>query len=689
MIRVTANAWIPRLAAFAASALGILPTGPVLALGEHSSGSGHWAFQPLNVPDSDEFSGIDDFVDRRLEQQNLPASERADRRTLFRRLSFDLTGLPPESDAVHDFLQDTSPGAWERVVDQALSSPRFGETWARYWLDLVRFSETKGHATDIERPHSWKYRDYVIDAFNQDLPYDRFIREHLAGDLLETQRGNGRGETRVGPIATGFLFFQEMHFMAVDPVQQRWDEIDAQIDVISKTFLGLTLACARCHDHKMDPTTQEDYYAMAGILYGTELDHVRTGDRAILDSETTHVLQQKEKAYEDFLQNKIDGRLAAQKKKNSAYFPVSRELGVQSPNDYQQLRKLMEPLEKLDPSWAYWARSAVDVEGEDVAIHLRGNYKTPGKLARRASPAIVRRGAVPDLGNRSGRLYLAEQIAHPENPLTARVWVNRIWQRLLGDGLVRTPNDFGLAGKKPTHPELLDYLASRLIESGWSTKSVIREILLSDVYQRSSQTIEEVRLRDPNNLWLARRSAKRLDAEAVRDSLLALSGALEPVMHGPGVQPYIPDYATGNKVTTIPESGPLDGAGRRSIYIKVRRNYYTPFLKNFNAADPGKCVGKRESSTAPLQALALMNSEFSHEMARRWGESLAQMNKSVELKPILQRMFESALTREPSPEELQALTEFASDVQSGQSPAAALVDSAHVIFNLAEFILIE
>ena len=653
-----------------------------------SASTEHWAFQPLKT----EFAPgatIDSFIDARLERtgSGLHVFEKAELSVRLRRLSFDILGLPPSAAWPDGILNNPSSEIWSKAVDQALASPRFGETWARHWLDLTRFSETKGHATDIERIHSWKYRDYVIDAFNQDLPYDQFVKEHLAGDLLEEHRSNGRGETNVGPTATGFLFFQEMHFMAVDPVQQRWDEIDAQIDVISKTFLGLSLACARCHDHKIEPLSQVDYYAMAGILNGTELDHIRTGPREELEPTIAEKVTKLEETYEQFLQNKIKDRLAAQTKKNSSYFPVSRELGVQSPNDFAKLRELVDPLENLDPSWSFWTRSATDVQGEDIAIHLRGDYKNPGAIAPRSAPAILRQGPIPELGTSSGRLYLAKQLSDPGNPLTARVWVNRIWQYLMGDGIVRTPNDFGLAGERPTHPELLDYLASQLIKNDWSTKSVIREILMSEAYQRSSRSTESTLLKDPDNQLLARKSPKRLDAEAIRDAMLEVAGSLDLQMHGPSVQPFIPSYATGNKVTTIPKSGPLDGHGRRSIYLKVRRNYTTPFLKKFNTADPGKCVGKRETSTAPLQALAMMNSEFSHQIAERWGHRVA--NENIPLKPSIEKMFHQGLSRKPEVDELESLVEFASVVESESSRTEALSEVAHVIFNLAEFILLE
>jgi hypothetical protein len=650
--------------------------------------SEHWAFQPLQT----EFAPgatIDCFIDARLErnESELYVSEKADLSLRLRRLSFDILGLPPSMEWMNGILNNPTSEAWTKAVDQALASPRFGETWARHWLDLTRFSETKGHATDIERIHSWKYRDYVIDAFNQDLPYDQFVKEHLAGDLLEEHRGNGRGETNVRPTATGFLFFQEMHFMAVDPVQQRWDEIDAQIEVISKTFLGLSLACARCHDHKIEPLSQEDYYAMAGILSGTELDHIRTGPRGRLEPAIAEKVDELEKNYEQFLQNKIKGRIAAQTKKNSAYFPVSRELGIQSPNDFAKLRELVEPLENLDPSWSFWARSATEANGEDIAIHLRGDYKNQGAIAPRSAPAILRQGPIPELGTNSGRLYLANQLSDPKNPLTARVWVNRIWQRLMGEGIVRTPNDFGLAGERPTHPELLDYLAVQLIRNDWSTKSVIREILMSEVYQRSSRSTKSTILKDPDNHLLARKSPRRLDAEAIRDAMLQIAGSLDLKMHGSSLQPFIPSYATGNKVVTIPKSGALDGQGRRSIYLKVRRNYYTPFLKKFNTADPGKCVGKRETSTAPLQALAMMNSQFSHEIAKRWGRRVAREN--IPLRPSIEQMFHQALSRKPEIDELDSLVAYASVVESESSRTEGLSEVAHVIFNLAEFILLE
>lgn len=639
--------------------------------------SHHWAYQAPKEPAAD--ATIDSFIDGRLERTGLKPGPRASRALLHRRLSFDLLGLPPTPMECEEFLADREAGSWERLVDRLLASPHFGERWARHWLDIIRYSETKGHVTDIERPFAWKYRDYVIDAFNSDLPYDRFLQEHLAGDLISPRPGPN-GEPNIAPTATGALFFHELHFMAVDPAKARWDEIDAQIDVVGKAFLGLTISCARCHDHKTDAISQRDYYALAGIFYSTELGKTRLLPREPANGTRAKEISKAEKTYQSFLDQKVRDRKKTQSKKTDEYFPVSEELGVQSPADHAKLAKMMDELTRLDPSWAHWVRSAHDVEGTDVPFLARGDHKAKeAKVPRQFLQILLDdRISPPKLETRSGRRYLAEQITNPSNPLTSRVWVNRLWHHLFGRGIVATPSDFGAQGKAPSHPELLDYLAHRLVSNGWSTKELIREIVCSDAYRRISAEPTE---QDPENALLSHRLRRRMDAEALRDSILAICGTLDRKTHGPSIQPYVPPYATANKPSLIPKSGPLDGHGRRSIYLRVRRNYYERFLQIFDFPNPGISTGARSVTTSPAQALAMMNSPFVKDQADRWGTKVAQ-----EAGPPAERvkgMFIRALGRSPTEPEQALLDALGQDLDP--KSAEYFSDVAHVILNLAEF----
>ena len=623
----------------------------------------HWAFQAVEAPIAG--ASIDQILNERLSQEGIIPLDRAASHVLLRRLSFDLTGLPPSLEELEAFAADDSSEAIAQVVDRYLESPHFGEKWARHWLDVVRYSETKGHVTDIERPFAWKYRDYVIDAFNDDLPFDRFIREHIAGDLLEPRPRCD--QTNVAPTATGALFFHEMHFMAVDPVKQRWDEIDAQIDVVTKAFLGLTVSCARCHDHKTDPVTQRDYYALAGIFYSTEQGKARTGRRQVFPEGKPSDLAEAEQNYHAFLAKKIEDRRRAQTKKNNEYFPISEELGVQTPADAAKLVELMEAVASADPTWSNWVRSAHDVESSDVPLLARGDYKEKRDPVPRKFLEILAGNEDPPHHSEgeSGRLYLAERIADPDNPLTARVWVNRLWHHLFGRGIHSTPNDFGASNDAPSHLQLLDYLATQLIGARWSTKAVIREIVLSDAYQRTSAGASDA---DPDNRWFGHQSRRRLDAEAIRDAILKTCGTLDPTVHGPSIQPWVPPYATANKAANVPKSGPIDGAGRRSIYIRVRRNFPDPFLRIFDFPDPGLSTGKRAVTNVPSQALAMMNSPFIHDQADKWGAG-ASDNGANSI-----AMFRTALGRHPSAQECEVLAKLGS-----------LEDVAHVILNMAEF----
>ena len=660
----------------------------------------HWAWRaPRQSTDGVE---IDDLIDRQLLAAGLTAAPRAEPRTLVRRLSFDLIGLPPTPQEVQRFLVDwkVDPNvAIEALVDRLLADTRFGEHWARHWLDVVRYSETKGHVTDQERPFVWKYRDYVIDAFNADLPYDRFVAEQIAGDLMEEsqQRAGRQGELNVTPTATGALFMHEMHFMAVDPVRQRWDEINAQIDLLSKAFLGLTVECARCHDHKFDAISQADYYALAGFFYSTEQGRARTAPRLPPPLAKAKKLSRLEEDYEKFLKSKQAARRKAQAPKaGGKYFPVSEELGIQSPADSAKLFKFMRALETADPSWGFWARSAQDVEGRDVKLLIRGDHRNEGDtVPRRFLTAFGGdyRPAKGELGNGSGRLWLAARVISPDNPLVARVWVNRLWHHLFGRGIVATPNNFGKLGLPPSHPELLDYLAARLIEEAWSTKAIIGEIVRSRAYQRASDATGMALDEDPENRLLARQNRRRLTAEQLRDAMLYVAGVLDPTMRGPSVDCYVPPYATANKASNIPKSGPLDGDNRRSIYLKVRRLFYDPFLLTFDFPDRGKSIGRRPVTIVPSQSLAMLNSPLVHELADDWARLLVAggaIDSPQDTQRRLDEVWQKALGRPIHANEQATMQRLLEEVAtSDRASREVWKDIVHVVFNHPEFMWID
>ncbi len=756
-----------------------------------------WAFQPVKDPPPPAVkqkswlvSPIDRFVLAKLEEKQLAPALPADKRTLIRRVTLDLIGLPPTPGDVANFLADTSPQAYAKVVDRLLASPHYGERWARHWLDLVRYAETNGHEFDNDKIDAWRYRDYVIRAFNQDLPYDQFAAEQIAGDLLPQKRLSLDGAYLESPIGTSIYWFGEILNSATDSVKSRADEVDNQIDVLSKTFLGLTVACARCHDHKFDPIPTADYYALAGVMHSTALNETVIDSpqrssriavvRARFEQPAGHVVEAPprpgEIVFEDFQKPDFDGwRLAGQafgtgpvrgaadsfggsdqfmgsltsKKfrmpklfvhvklagskgdtklkelaplrftivadgyKGNHLFPngsdkfqwqtmrMTQHIGrmcyfeivdrsatghiavakivfsdsEQPPRDEEQeVSDYPSQIGQAVPA-SIFATVATDEDPHDVRIHIRGNHQTLGEVAPRRFLQVLAGEDQPPIRNGSGRLDLAEKIASPANPLTARVMVNRIWKHHFGYGLVRSTDNFGHTGDAPTHPELLDYLATRFIESGWSVKALQRMILLTSTYRMSSDENAAAAKADPQNKLLHRFNVQRLEAEAIRDSILAVSGSLDPTLFGPSVPPYISKYQDGRGK---PVSGPLDGAGRRSIYIQVRRNFLTPMFLAFDYPLPISTIGRRSVSTVPSQALILMNDELLELESRQWARHVQAETGDPRLTVSI--MYEAAFAREPQDWELAAALDFVKT-----QPWA---DLAHVLLNSAEFIYV-
>jgi len=580
---------------------------------------------------------VDRFILAALEAKGLKPSPEASRQTLIRRVTFDLIGLPPSPEEVDSFVRDTSPQAWERVVDRLLASPHYGERWGRHWLDLARYADSSGFHNDLDRPHAWRYRDYVIRSFNEDKPYARFIAEQLAGDEVP-----GADEETL--VATGFCRNGPSNDdnMGNNKEQYRLDELDDVIATTSTVFLGLTVGCARCHDHKHDPITSADYYSLLAVFNGT----VKRGVPKESD--------EKDKAKE-----------------------------------VVKLQALIETKAKVPPTY----------------LLRRGSLQNKGPEVPPAAPLVLvsnpLRFPEPETDAKSSgrRRTLAEWIASPENPLTWRVLANRIWQHHFGRGLVATPSNFGFNGARPTHPELLDYLAARLASDGGRWKPLHKLLLMSATYRQASQPNELGQRIDPENAFLWRASRQRLEAEALRDSILAVSGKLNPQLGGPGIKPRIrADLLTAsqrNKWPVLTSEGPAQW--RRSVYIYAKRQLLMPIMELFDAPTTTDSCAERMQSVVPTQALVLMNDEFVEDHAG-FLALRAVAEAGEHLSHVIERMQSLALAKPAGPERLKQAVAFveAREAVYAKVPSPtnlprqrALTDLAHVMFNSSEFIYIE
>ena len=981
------------------------------------SGRRFWSFQPVRDPEPPTVPGaararsaIDRFILAKLAAEGLRPAAEADLRTLLRRVTFDLTGLPPTPEEIEAFLADASPRAYETVVERLLASPHYGERWGRHWLDLVRWAETNGHEFDNNKLDAWRYRDYVIDAFNSDLPYDRFLKEQIAGDLMPQRLAAG-GAHAVNPIASGVFWLWEVLNSPTDSVKARADQIDNQIDVIAKASQGLTVACARCHDHKFDPIPTADYYSLFGIFQSTHMSErcidspqraarIQAADRTIGDiqkdvrshlqpalkrlaataaarylaaapmivsrdaypearvgvcpvptaaedekpraplaartaasaapapgspeamaaeiqyalTEPSHPLflfarvtepgspdfagrldhmrremrewaakadpehplwaERGDEIYDDFEAGyanwqvsgaafgaaparfvppnlnlaghagqalassfgngadtlvgtlttgkfRMPARFVHVRMAGSRYSPrdkenakirftvvadehksghatadgsgrlqwrsiaMTKEYGricyleivdrdrrgsaavdrivfsescgpppiagkpderilaflesgdIRSPADlaraYQRLaeelaaakdrtpaneallaallglRRLEDAavaLDELETRWieemfsfrnraaesiplSAFAMTSMDYKPADSPIHVRGNHKNPGETAPRRFLQVVSGGDRKPFANGSGRLELAQRIASADNPLTARVMVNRVWKHHFGKGIVATPDNFGKTGARPTHPDLLDHLATRFMRSGWSIKDLQRAIVLSSTYRQSSAASAEARRRDPANRRLSHMPVRRLEAEAIRDAVLAVAGALDRKVGGPSVMPHISEFQDGRGKPK--PGGPLDGKGRRSVYIQVRRNFLTPLLLAFDYPLPISTIGQRGVSAVPSQALMLLNNEFVNVQAARWAKREIETHDRAEDR--IGDMYLRAFAREPLAEETARIRGFLAEQGRARGAAGAndprvWTDLAHALFNTSEFIFI-
>ncbi|RFP09513.1 MULTISPECIES: DUF1549 and DUF1553 domain-containing protein [unclassified Duganella] len=651
---------------------------------------------------------VDAFVLAKLEEKGLKPSPDADRATFIRRATLDTWGLIPTPEEVHAFVNDKSPDAYEKLADRLLSSPHYGERQARRWLDLARYADSAGFQNDTTRPNNYRYRDYVINGFNADKPFDRFIKEQLAGDELWP-------DSQEAKIATGFLAGYPDNSNSRDLVQRKYQIATDMTDLVGETFLAATVGCARCHNHKADKVTQKEYFQLQAFFANTSFDEkapaikgeaelayekqqaayreatkdIRAQQKAILDTiRTVAVKYHKERYLTDSreaifkpesewtaMDRWVNFRLKSVSTEQDvvAYLKLTAEdkdstdftpANVDKWKQYQKLTADLKKFDKLKPEkGSLTLTTATELGHADAPatfVRFGGVHERPTDEVQPALPALWA-GAnakleIKSTATSSGRrTALANWLASPENPLTARVFVNRVWSQYFSNGIVSTVADFGRAGQKPTHPELLDYLATDFVKQGWSVKKLHRQILLSSVYRQSSGQRDDVLKVDPDNKLLAVYPRKRLEAEEIRDSLLAASGKLEDKIGGPAVFPPVPaNFNAGNLWT--PSADPAE-QNRRSVYVFVRRSVPYPLMQSFDLADPSHAHHKRDVTTTPLQALTLFNSD----VVFGWSQALAGRvirEAGKDESAQLNRLYEILFARAPNKSEKAALKDF-------------------------------
>jgi len=656
----------------------------------------YWAFQkPLRAatPALDDpwiRTPIDAFILDALRAKGLKPSPPLDRERLLRRVTLDLTGLPPTPGESDLFLRDPSPEAYEKLVDWLLRSPHYGERWGLRWLDVVRYADTNGYEVDGERPHAWRYRDYVVDSFHRDKPYDRFLMEQLAGDELWP----GDPEAL---IATGFHRAGPIHLVSgnQDEEMNRQEVLTELTGAIGSVFLGLTVGCARCHNHKFDPIPQSDYYRLQAILAATELKdrpiateaETAAAERARKDFEARLAPVRKEieaieKPYRERLRSEKMAKLARKyvealeipkDKRTPEQATLAKEAEAQvklywdevvtqlTPADRERratLRRQMHELEfeRPDPPRAAFAVANLDKAPPTHILKVGSHKLKLGEVGPGFLRVISYTGAQPPEGAAGRRAALARWLVSPEHPLTARVMVNRIWQFRLGTGLVATPNDFGVLGSRPSNQKLLDWLATEFVARGWSVKAIDRMIVLSSVYRQSaSADAANVRI-DPDNKLHGRMNRRRLEAEAIRDCVLAAAGTLHPPLGGPPVrvpiEPEIYDliFTEGEPDNLWPVDRDPAQHRRRSLYLLNKRTVRLPFMSNFDQPDAMTSCPARPASTHALQALSLMNSDLMVEQSARFADRL-ERECGPDAGCRVRRAYQLALARAPRPEE--------------------------------------
>ncbi len=687
----------------------------------------HWAWRPPVRPavptvTASAANPIDAFVRTRLADAGLSPAPPANREQFIRRVTYDLTGLPPTPEEVDAFVTDSFPDAWEKVVDRLLASPHYGERWGRHWLDLARYADSNGYEHDEPRPDAWRYRDYVVRSFNADKPYDRFVTEQLAGDEAYPGDPDAR-------IATGFNLLGPDMTDSSDQAQRRFNTLSDMTDTAGLAFLGLTVGCARCHDHKFEPIPQSDYYRLqaffAPAAFRTDLDVATPAEHAAHDAGMREYLALTRElrgqiaviegpVHERLFEAKLaklspeaqaahrtpsDRRTGGQqelvaeteKKVAVTQAAVEKELPAADRARLQDLKRRLAAFDGRKPAPLPVALGLSDRAGPPPKTYLleRGDLANRAAEVEPGVPAVLSPGGKavtaaisPTTNGSDRRLTLARWVASPDNPLTARVIVNRLWQHHFGRGLVATPSDFGLRGERPTHPELLDWLAVEFLASGgrqapgWSLKRLHRLILLSETYRQSADASAAAIAADPDNRLLSRMSRRRLEGEAVRDALLAVSGRLNPAVGGPGVGPVAGLVGKTGKAGTAAD--PRDRC-RRSIYLFARRNVRDPFLEAFDLPDSNLSCPRRERSTTAPQALALLDAAEAAEAAHALAERLTR--EAATEADRIEQAYRLTLGRMPTAAERGRAAAFLRD-----SPLSEL---CRALFNLNEFVYVD
>jgi cytochrome c553 len=656
----------------------------------------HWAFQPVKPVRSNPLQRVSDSA-----EPGKPAEagyyKQAHKRILLRRLSFDLIGLPPTPEETAAFLKDESPDAWPRLVDRLLASPRYGERWGRRWMDVARYADTAGDNADYPVPEARLYRDYIIDAFNADKPYDQFVQEQLAGDILAQAPGTSRERFAELTIATGFLGLSRRY--ATGPYELWHLTLEDAVDTTGRALMGLTFRCARCHDHKFDPLTQEDYYALYGMFASTqfpwpggeEFQSKAFGRKEFMPLAPATELEGAWKTHRDELASitielkRLEGEAAAKKELKVAaeVLPLLGGRDLKDPVAALKAEKRDRERSGL-PRGVAGACSVRDGAIADAALHQKGDPGQPGKVVPRGAPQFLTSATstlqIP--AGQSGRLQLAQWLTRPEHPLTARVMVNRIWQGHFGKGIVGTPSNFGLRGDPPADPELLDYLAARFMNGGWSIKKLHREILNSEAYRRSSTG-------EPSPAAFERR---RLDAESIRDALLFVSGTLD--LSRPGEQPFPPMTAwTWTQHTPFKDVYP---SRHRSVYLMTQRLQKHPFLALFDGPDTNTTTDQRTSSTVPLQALYWMNSPEVRELAAAFAQRLTASAATPQER--LSLAYQLTYAREPTATETEKGAGYLSEYQqelvatglaAAEAEREAWLSLARIILSSSEFVYVD
>ncbi|MGZ8937752.1 MAG: DUF1553 domain-containing protein [Limisphaerales bacterium] len=654
-----------------------------------------WSFKELSDPappavKSNDWpvNDLDRFILARLEKEGLAPATDADKRVLIRRATFDLQGLPPSPTEIEAFVNDPSPDAFAKVVDRLLDSPHYGERWGRHWLDVVRYADSAGDNSDFPIPQMYRYREWVIEGFNKDLPYDQFIREQIAGDLLPSETTE---EKHARTIATGYLANARRFGSRVSDYPTHLT-IEDTIDNLGRSFLGLTISCARCHDHKFDPIPTADYYALYGIFESTrypwpgiELEKTQRDLVPLVpEDEAEAVLKERKAKQKDLddvvkrLEEEVKAAEGDEKKR------IEKELAA-AKKDAEKIRARALPFEQ-----AYAVAEAE--KSSNAAIQIKGDPAKPGDVVPRRFLTVLRGEELPMDFKGSGRRQLAEWIADPKNPVTARVMANRIWLYHFGKGIVATANDFGKQGKPPTHPELLDWLARRFIDSGWSIKAMHRLIMLSRTYQLSGERTELAMTKDANNELYSSFPRRRLDAESIRDTLLLLSGELDLSPSGPHPFPPQEDW---NFTQHNPFKAVYD-TKRRSVYLMTQRIQRHPYLAIFDGADPSASTAMRLTSTTPLQALYLLNDSLVHGLSSKFAARI--ISESSDERERLSRAYYLALGRPAASAELERGRHFLASVREELRSAELPEDKieleswqamTRVLFRLNEFVYID